>query len=215
MNKRASILSLIIFAAVFFSLHIPVGTLWAFAGAAVGALLTYAVAGATIYSAVAARDQVGLLKRQEQRAIQSQAEQRQRELEGLKPRLVAEAAMLQPDAHNKRFNPPTSSIKLLLEVTNHGPGVATNVQATLTALSGNNSTVDLGPIGVGRTLARPLPLELGLSWNATDATMGRQIIVNYGGDHWAGGRYALEMYQEHPPRWRACAAEHREPTLGG
>jgi hypothetical protein len=214
MNKRAFVSSVVIFVLVFFGLDIPFGTLLAVAGAVVGAVLTYGAAGATLYSAVAARDQVDLLKRQEQRATQSQAEERQRELERLKPRLVAQAAMLQPDAHNKRFNPPTSSIKLLLEVTNHGPGVATNVQATLTATDGNNSTVDLGPIGVEHAVAKPLPLELGISWNATEATRGRQIIIDYaGGDYWVGGRYALEMYQEHPPLWRPCASANREPTL--
>lgn len=136
------------------------------------------------------KKQLSIMERQERRDLDRAAH----EMPDLKARIEFRAkSELQPRGIHAdgRYN-------ALVTLDNHGMGAAEKVSVTASRQEGEPLIRPLGIVKAGETKYVALPLEVGPSIEATPATIGRNIIIDYEGER---SPIVFKMTQMHPPGW--------------
>ncbi|MGC1760929.1 MAG: hypothetical protein WA431_13670 [Candidatus Cybelea sp.] len=150
-----------------------------------------------IAQAMIGHEQLSIMRRAEQRDIERsrlEQERAERETPDLKASVEFRAkSELEPRGihADERYN-------ALIRLENHGRGTAEKVTITASRQQGEPLVREVGIVTGGDTKFIALPLQLGPSIEATAATAGRSIVIDYEG---ARSPIVFEMTQTHPPGW--------------
>lgn len=189
--KAASLVAgaafIVIFVALWFFTSPQVSLGVAALGAVLVGLAQFLV---TRFQAAISQEQLSIMQRQEERDLQRS----QREVPDVKASVEFRAkSELQPRGIHAE-----ASYNALVTLENHGIGTAQGLTLTASREQGEALVRKVGLIKGGDTKFVVLPLELGPSIEATVATAGRTIVIEYEGETSA---IVFEMTRTHPPAW--------------